>query len=116
MEKVNAILDTAKQLYFSEIEQELFIEDKIRDDKEKHDSIIYTYWCAASLERKLELLKKYNDIFREVNVTVSVLKKESDEQFVKKDLHFAKIMENLDQVATVSDMEFYSIYKSMTLQ
>ena len=116
VEKVNAILDTAKQLYFSEIEQELFIEDKIRDDKEKHDSIIYTYWCAASLERKLELLKKYNDIFREVNVTVSVLKKESDEQFVKKDLHFAKIMENLDQVATVSDMEFYSIYKSMTLQ
>ena len=75
VEKVNAILDTAKQLYFSEIEQELFIEDKIRDDKEKHDSIIYTYWCAASLERKLELLKKYNDIFREVNVTVSVLKK-----------------------------------------
>ena len=40
------------ETYFSEIEQELFIEDKIRDDMEKHDSIIYTYWCLCFIREK----------------------------------------------------------------
>ena len=64
----------------------------------------------------MELLREYNDIFQNIDVKIPVLKKEDNGRFMKKELHFTKVMENLDQVATIYDRDRYYVYKPIQLR
>lgn len=114
VEKIQEILESAKQFYFDEIEHKLFTKNKNRNENEYNR--IYTYWYAVSLKKKLELLRNYKEIFQNIDVKIPVLKKEEDDRFIKKDIHFAKVMENFDQVATIYDRDRYYVYKPIPLR
>ena len=101
--EVNQILFSAVQFYLNEIEESLLSGSKTRN-KEDYDRI-YLYWRMVSLKRKQELLKKYKDLFQQVQVMIPVFKKNSNDQFRKQALDFKEIMDNLDKTATVYRLE-----------
>lgn len=73
MKIVDEILDDAVQFYFSIIKEAVFSSKTEKSDKEYGQ--IYTFWCIASLEDKMDLLRRYSDIFSHINVSVEVMKK-----------------------------------------
>lgn len=101
--EVNQILSSVVQFYLNEIEENLLSGNKTRN-KEDYDRI-YLYWRMVSLKRKQELLKKYKDLFQQVQVKIPVFKKNSNDQFRKQALDFKEIMDNLDETATVYRVE-----------
>lgn len=101
--EVNQILSSAVQFYLNEIEESLLSGNKTRN-KEDYDRI-YLYWCMVSLKRKKELLKKYKDLFQQVQVMIPVFKKNLNDQFRKQALDFKEIMDNLDETAIVYRLE-----------
>ena len=107
-EETYKILYYAVQLYICEIEKNLFLENKNRTPEDYNK--IYMYWCIVPLKKKMELLKKYEKIFRKIKIMISVLKKEADGQFAKQKINFKEIMRNLNQVATIYNLDAYYEY------
>ena len=111
--EIYEIIDSAVKCYLEQIKKQLFAEDKIRNEEEYNR--IYIYWCIVPLEVKLKLLKEYADIFQKVKTKVSVLKKEVDGQFVKREIDFKEVMEDLGNVAMISELALYLEYNERSV-
>lgn len=94
------------------IEKTLF--EKTGEREESEYNQIYTYWCMVSLEKKLDLLKKYEHVFQNVKVPIAVLEKKDDNGFLKVEHDFKEVVYNLQKTATIDNLEFYIEHKSFT--
>jgi len=70
---------------------------------------IYTYWCIASLEDKVRLLKGYNEVFKNIQVPITVLVKKGAE-FFKEEHDFKEVIGNLQQTANIYNLSSYMDY------
>lgn len=108
-DKIQKILDSAVQFYLEEIGKELFVEKENRTEEEYNQ--IYTYWCLAPLKKKIKLLNDYANIFSEIQVLIDVLENEADNGFVKKEINFREAMTEIENIATVQNLQNYIEHK-----
>lgn len=81
------------------------------EKKEKSEyKQIYIYWCNVSLKRKIKLLEQYNDIFKNVNVLIDVLKKGNDGIFDEGEMDFKEVIKDLKQALMVCNLDNYIEY------
>lgn len=110
MKIVDEILDDAVQFYFSIIKEAVFSSKTEKSDKECGQ--IYTFWCIASLEDKMDLLSRYSDIFSLINVSVEVMKKAGN-SFQHTEIDYKDIIHNLDKTAVVDNIDDYTDHNGM---
>ena len=110
MKIVDEILDDAVQFYFSIIKEAVFSSKTEKSDKEYGQ--IYTFWCIASLEDKMDLLRRYSDIFSHINVSVEVMKK-ADNSFQHTEIDYKDIIHNLDKTAVADNIDDYIDHNGM---
>lgn len=110
MKIVDEILDDAVQFYFSIIKEAVFSSKTEKSDKEYGQ--IYTFWCIASLEDKMDLLRRYSDIFSHINVSVEVMKK-ADNSFQHTEIDYKDIINNLDKTAVADNIDDYIDHNGM---
>jgi len=106
------IVNDAVEFFLETIEKTLF--EKTGEREEAEYNQIYTYWCMVSLDRKLELLKKYEHVFQNVEVPIAVLEKTRDNRFLKVEHDFKEVVCNLQGTATINNLESYIEHKSFT--
>lgn len=107
-EKVWNIIESAIEFYLVEIEKTLFSNEEKKEKSEYKQ--IYIYWCNVSLKRKIKLLKQYNDIFKNVNVLIDVLKKGNDGIFDEGEMDFKEVIKDLKQALMVCNLDNYIEY------
>lgn len=113
-ENVQGILCDAMRFYLDEVEQTLFANKKIRSQEERGQ--IYTYWCIAPLDKKKDLLKKYAEVFAEVDVSIDILLKDENQRLTNTTVDFKDVIDDLDKVAEVSNLSDYIVHDGMTEQ
>lgn len=112
LNEINDILKSALDFFMDNIEKTLMENKKERSEAEYNQ--IYVYWCMVSLEKKLELLRNYAEVFHNVHVPVTALKKQENESFVKQECDFKSVLSDLDKMAVVFNLEDYIENKSYT--
>lgn len=110
--KIWKIVDSAIAFYLGEIEEVLLAEKKNRNEEEYEQ--IYTYWCLAPLKKKIELLEKYDNIFQEVPVLITILEKDVKGIFCEERMKFRDVMMDLKQVLVVRNLGEYIDYEEYT--
>lgn len=104
-EKIDDIVDSAIQFYLDKIKETLLTDSEERGRKEYNQ--IYTYWCIVSLEKKARLLEAYKQVFQNIEVPVTVLEKNDEKRFLKKEHDFKDIVSDLQQTATIHNLESF---------
>lgn len=110
IKKIQEILKSAINFYLEIVEEPLFAEKDVRTEKEYNQ--IYTYWCMCSLNKKKELLRKYNVIFDNITSDIDVLKKnESGYENVKID--FKQVISDLNDMVTIKNLSSFVEHKAI---
>lgn len=110
--EINEIVNSAIHFFLDEIEKTLLGEKK---DRKKADyNQIYTYWCIVSLEKKMELLEKYKQVFQKVEMKVAVLKNKENNGFSKAELDFKEVVADLQKTAAIQNLSLYMEHKAFT--
>ena len=109
IEEIREIVDSAIEFFLETIEKNLL--DISREPKDVENSRIYTYWCIVSLEKKVELLKKYRQIFKNIQVPITVIEKKKD-GYSEEKRDFKEVVKNLQQTATIHNLRSYIDYSS----
>lgn len=112
LEEICEILDAAILFYLDEVEKTLFEERDYREETEYNQ--IYTYWCMVTLEKKMELLERYKNIFQYINVPIKVIAKGTNNEFLEKEFDFKDVVADLDKMATIRNLTEYVEHKSFT--
>lgn len=107
IEEIREIVDSAIKFFIDSIEKTLLGTSK--EPKDVANSIIYTYWCIVSLEKKVQLLKDYKSIFKNIKVPITVLVKKKD-KFSKEKRDFKEVVKALKQTATIQNLKSYVDY------
>ncbi|MCI5934124.1 MAG: ATP-binding protein [Lachnospiraceae bacterium] len=102
---IKEILTSATQFYLDNVESVL--SSKIQNGTDEELNQIYTYWCIASLENKIKLLRKFKNIFENICVKVDVLKKKTDDEFTKEEIDFKDLMKEWEKVAVIWNLSDY---------
>ena len=105
VENVWNIVESAIDFYLNEMEKKLFLEKRNRKNWE-YDQI-YNYWSLASLEKKKELLKKYENTFENIKKYVDIIEKKEDNNFIKKKVDFKSVMSDLSQMLIIYNLDDY---------
>lgn len=110
--EIYEIINSTVRFYLDEVESVILAEKDDRTDKENYQ--IYTYWCMVSLKRKKELLERYENVFQSVSVPVNVLIRDTDNQFVERQLDFKDVVKDLDGTAIIKNLMDYTESKGAT--
>lgn len=109
MRQIRKIIKEATEFYLSKIEILMFKCKNNRDEYEKGQ--IYTYWCIVSLKKKIGLLEKYKNVFENVDVSVDVLEKNSENKFFKTSTDFKNIVD-FNETVVIRNLNQYRRYKN----
>ena len=109
MRQIRKIIKEATEFYLSKIETLMFKCKNNRDEYEKGQ--IYTYWCIVSLKKKIGLLEKYKNVFENVDVSVDVLEKNSENKFFKTSTDFKNIVD-FNETVVIRNLNQYRRYKN----
>lgn len=107
IKEINEIVDSAIKFFLNIVEKNLLKQSGKREKVEYNQ--IYTYWCIASLEDKVRLLKGYNEVFKNIQVPITVLVKKGAE-FFKEEHDFKEVIGNLQQTANIYNLRSYIDY------
>lgn len=100
-QEIQEIINSAIEFYIRKIEETILTPKK--HYKENECNQIYTYWCMCPFKKKIELLKRYKDIFEKIKVDVDVLRKNESVYEIGK-LDFKEVVEDLNKMVTVKNI------------
>ena len=103
--EIREVSEAAIEFYLDEVEKTLLQETNDKEEMEYNQ--IYTYWCMVSLKKKMELLEKYKNIFQYIQVPIAVMKKETNDIFLNKEIDFKDVVADLNKTVTIQNFSKY---------
>lgn len=109
IKQIKKILDSAVKFYLKIMEEKLFAPKNDRTEKEHNQ--IYTYWCMSSLNKKKELLSKYNVIFDNITPKIDVLKR-NGLIYENERIDFKQVISDLSDMVTIKNLSSFIEFKT----
>ena len=110
--EIDEILDAAIQFYLKSIENVLFEERDGREEREYNQ--LYTYWCMVPLRKKMDLLEKHKNVFKNIQVSIDILSKNADNKFSPESKDFKEVVNDLENTAVIRNLTDYIEHRGST--